>query len=93
MELQLTEDQKAFIRQGIESGRYGREEDAVRDAMALWERRERRRVEILAAVDQSEASFVRGEGRRITTPEEATQFAEGIKQRGRARLDALEDSR
>jgi Arc/MetJ-type ribon-helix-helix transcriptional regulator len=87
MKLRLTDDQKAFIRQGIETGRYSRAEDAVQDAMTLWKNRERRRAEILAAVDQAEASFARGEGRRITTREEATTFAEGIKQRGRARLE------
>src|SRR4051812_10826300 len=55
MEVQLTDDQKAFVRQAIDSGRYSREEDALREALSLWESRERRRAEILAAVDQAEA--------------------------------------
>lgn len=93
MEVQLTSDQKAFVREGIESGRYSREEDALREALSLWEHRERRRAEILAAVDQAEASFSRGEGRRITTREEAAQLAEEIKQRGMARLAREKDSR
>ena len=92
MEVHLTEDQQAFIRQAINTGRYAREEDAVQEALALWEARERRRAEILAAVEQAEASFARGEGRRITTREEATQFAEEIKRRGLARLNAEETS-
>ena len=71
MEVHLTDDQKAFVRDAIEAGRYSREEDALREALSLWEGRERRRAEILAAVDQAEASFARGEGRRITTREEA----------------------
>ena len=50
MEVQLTPDQKAFVRQAIESGRLEREEDAVAQALCLWEERERRRSEILAAV-------------------------------------------
>ncbi len=86
MEVQLTDDQKAFIRQAIEMGRYAREDEAVRDALSLWEQRERRRAEILAAVDQAEASFARGEGRKITTPQEAADLAEEIKRRGLARL-------
>jgi putative addiction module CopG family antidote len=90
MEVQLTDDQKAFVRQAIQSGRYKREEDALKDALNLWEGRERRRAEILAAVDQAEASYVRGEGRRITTPEESANLAGGIKQRGLARLNAEE---
>ena len=91
MEVQLTDDQRAFIRQAIETGRYAREEDALQEALSLWEGRERRRAEILAAVDQAEASFARGEGRRITTREETAQLADEIKRRGLARL-ALEQN-
>jgi len=53
MEVKLTVDQKAFVRETIESGRLKREEDAVREALALWEERERTRAEILAAVDEA----------------------------------------
>jgi len=87
MEVQLTPDQKAFIRQAIESGRLRREEDAVQEALSLWEERERTRAEILAAVDEAEASLGRGEG-RIVTQESMRQLAEDVKQRGRARLAA-----
>jgi putative addiction module CopG family antidote len=93
MEVQLTDDQKAFVRQAIENGRYSREEDALQEALALWETRERRRAEILAAVDQAEASFVRGEGRRITTQEEAARLADEVKRRGIARLTAEKNCR
>jgi len=85
MEVHLTEDQKALVRQAIESGRYSREEDALQDAMSLWEERERERAEILAAVDMAEASLARGEG-RIITQESMRELAEEVKQRGRARL-------
>jgi hypothetical protein len=60
--------------------------DALREALSLWEIRERRRAEILAAVDQAEASLARGEGRRITTREQTAQLAEEIKRRGLSRL-------
>jgi putative addiction module CopG family antidote len=88
MEVQLTDDQKAFIRDGIQTGRYTREEDALQDALFLWESRERRRAEILAAIDQAEASFARGEGRKVTTRQEAEQLADDIKRRGVDRLNA-----
>jgi len=65
MEVQLTPDQDAFIRQAIETGRLHRKEDAVQEAMSLWDERERRRLEILVAVDQAEASLARGEGRTL----------------------------
>jgi Arc/MetJ-type ribon-helix-helix transcriptional regulator len=93
MEVHLTADQKAFIREAIETGRLHREEDALQEAMSLWEERERRRLEILAAVDKAEASLARGEGRRITTREELTQLADDIKRRGVARLSAEQNPR
>jgi putative addiction module CopG family antidote len=88
MEVHLTPDQEAFVRQAIEAGRLHRQEDAVREAMSLWEDRERRRLEIVMAADRAEASLTRGEGRRITTHEEVTQLADDIKRRGVARLAA-----
>jgi Arc/MetJ-type ribon-helix-helix transcriptional regulator len=88
MEVHLTSDQEAFIRQAIETGRLQREQDAVQEAMSLWEERERRRLEILVMVDQAEASLARGEGRRITTHEEVAEVAADIQRRGMARLAA-----
>jgi len=78
-------DQKAFVRQAIESGRLRREEDALKEALSLWEERERTRAEVLAAVDDAEASLARGDG-RIITRESMRELAESVKQRGRARL-------
>ena len=46
MIVHLTPDQKAFVRDAIASGRLHGEEDAMREALALWERRERARAEI-----------------------------------------------
>lgn len=93
MEVQLTPDQKAFVRQAIESGRLQREEDAVREALSLWEERERRRLEILVVVDKAESSLARGEGRRVSTPEEARQLVDAVKRRGMARLRAQQNPR
>lgn len=42
MDVHLTPDQQAFAAQAIASGRIAREEEAVREALALWEARERR---------------------------------------------------
>ena len=91
MEVHLTPDQKEFVRQAIESGRLRRAEDAVQEALALWEERERARGEILAAVDAAEASLAHGEGRTITQ-ESMRQLADGVKQRGRKRLTAEQSS-
>jgi Arc/MetJ-type ribon-helix-helix transcriptional regulator len=91
MEVNPTPDQKAFIRQAIESVRLQREEDAVQEALSLWEERERTRAEILTAVDVAEASIARGEGRTVTQ-ESMRQLADGVKQRGRRRLAAEQSS-
>jgi putative addiction module CopG family antidote len=91
MEVHLTPDQKAFVRQAIESGRLNREEDAVQEALSLWEERERTRAEILTAVDVAEASIARGQGRAITQ-ESMRQLAGEVKQRGRNRLAAEQSS-
>jgi Arc/MetJ-type ribon-helix-helix transcriptional regulator len=91
MEVQLTADQKEFVQQAIESGRIHRAEEAVQQALSLWEERERARAEILAAVDVAEASLARGEG-RIITEESMRELAEDVKKRGRARLAAEQRS-
>jgi putative addiction module CopG family antidote len=85
MEVRLTPDQEAFVRQAIETGRFHHPEDAVQEALSLWEERERTRAEILAAVETAEASLAQGEGRAIT-PESMQRLANEVKQRGRARL-------
>jgi putative addiction module CopG family antidote len=87
MEVSLTPDQEAFIRQAIESGRFHREEDAVREALSLWEERERKRAEFLATLDDAKASLTRGEG-RIITQQSMRELAEEVKQRGLARIAA-----
>jgi len=92
MDIPLTPDQRAFIRDAIASGRLRREEDAVREALALWEHRERSRAQILAAVDAAEASLARGMGRSITQ-ESVRQLSDEVKSRGRSRLAAELKSR
>jgi Arc/MetJ-type ribon-helix-helix transcriptional regulator len=86
MELRLTDGQKTLLQRAVESGRYSSEESAVADALLLWETRERRRTEILAAVDQAEASIAQSGTRVITTQADAEALASDIKARGRARL-------
>jgi len=87
MEVQLTADQKAFIRHAIQSGRFKREDEAVAEALFLWEERERRRMELMATLNDARQSLERGEG-RVITEESMRELAEDTKQRGRARLAA-----
>jgi putative addiction module CopG family antidote len=87
MEVNLTPDQKAFVRQAIESGRLHREEEAVQEALSLWEDRERKRAEFLATIDDAKASTEHGQG-RVITQQSMQELAEEVKQRGLARLTA-----
>lgn len=85
MDVELTPDQKAFARRAIESGRFHSEQEAVREALALWEERERQRTEFLLTLDDARDSLARGEG-RVITQESVRQLASEVKERGRARL-------
>ena len=91
MEVRLTPDQEAFIRQAIESGRFQSAEEAAQEAFSLWEERERRRAELLAAVDTAEASLASGEG-RVITEQSMQELAAEVKRRGRARLAAEQEN-
>jgi len=81
MELNLTPGQKAFIRQALETGRIHRQEEALQEALSLWEERERLRAEILAAVDAPEDSLAQGKGRLITE-QSMRELAGEVKRRG-----------
>ncbi len=89
MQIELSVDQKAFARQAVETGRLDREEDAVLEALELWEERERTRARILAAVDRAESSLARGEG-RIINEQSMLELASEVALRGRARLAAAQ---
>ena len=86
MNVELTADQRAFVQKAIATGRFSREEEAVAEALALWEERERRRLEILAMLDEADASFARGEGIPITE-ESVKVLIEEAKQRLRRRIE------
>jgi Arc/MetJ-type ribon-helix-helix transcriptional regulator len=92
MKVDLTPEQNDFVRHAVETGRVQRAEDAVQEALDLWVERERRRAEILAAVDKAKASVVRGEG-RIITQDSMRELADEVHQRGLARLAAEQQTR
>jgi len=87
MKVELTPDQEAFVRRAIEGGSLQNESDALSEALALWEERERRRMEFLGTLDDARASLARGEG-RVITQESVRELAVEVKERGRARLIA-----
>lgn len=92
MEIHPTQDQEEFIRQAVAAGRLLGPEDAIKEALMLWEERERRRADILAAIDEAEASLARGEGRSMS-PKSVSALVDEVQQRGRLRLQAGQRSR
>lgn len=92
MQIELTIEQQEFVRRAVETGRVKRTEEAVQQALELWVERERTRDELLAAIDEAEASLARGEGILITK-ESMKELAEDVKRRGRARLAAERKAR
>ncbi|MEA2639098.1 MAG: Bacterial antitoxin of ParD toxin-antitoxin type system [Chloroflexota bacterium] len=82
MEVRLTPDQQALIQHAVESGRLHNADEAVQEALSLWEERERRRIEILTAIDEAEASLAADEGIAITR-ESMRELAEDVKRRAR----------
>ena len=88
MEVQFTPDQQALVREAVSSGRLQGPEEAMQQALLLWEERERRRLEILATVELSKSSMARGEGRTVATREESDHLVSDVTRRGMARLGA-----
>jgi putative addiction module CopG family antidote len=83
MQVQLTPAQSSFIDLGIQEGRFRDPEEAVRRALAQWEKRERARVELLASLDLAEQSLDAGEGESYTI-ETLHELVESVKERGLA---------
>lgn len=90
MKITLTPDQEAFIRRAVGSGRFDRAEDAVAEALLLWEEREVARSEFLAGLDEARNAIAGGEGRPITQAS-MRKLAGEARQRLRACL-AMEQS-
>ena len=82
MQVTLTPSQEAFIRQAIEAGRYRTADEAIGEALALWESRERNRMEILAALDEAEADLASGAYTEYTDST-LPQLAEELKREAR----------
>lgn len=86
MDVELTADQRAFVQRAIAGGRFASEDDAVKEALALWEERERKRLELLVMLDEADASLANGQG-IVITDASMNALADDVKQRGRRRLE------
>ena len=91
MDVQLTSEQDSFLRRAVDSGRFARTEDALREALDAWVERERRRDEWLAAIDEAEAAVMDGDVFELSSVS-VRSLADDIIDRGLAGLrDAPRD--
>ena len=86
MQIELTAAQNSFVEIGIREGRFRDRDEAVRQALALWENRERARIELLTSLDAAEKALDRGEGEEHT-PENLDALVAAIRTRGQSRLN------
>lgn len=86
MDVTLTPEQQDFVRLAVADGRVHSEEEAVQQALALWEKHERVRLDFISTLDQARESLARGEGLTFTSDEDIRRYATLVKERGRARL-------
>ncbi len=87
MQIILTEAQEALVRRAVKTGRLARAEDAVTEALLLWEEQQRARETLLASIDAGRQAIARGAGIDIT-PGSMRALADDVKRRGRERRGA-----
>jgi Arc/MetJ-type ribon-helix-helix transcriptional regulator len=87
MDVDLTPEQIDLVRHALATGRIAEPSQAVREAMALWVERERRRIELLASLDAAELSVSVGEGVEIA-PESMGALSREVMARCRVRIAA-----
>ena len=85
MQIELTPAQNSFVELGIQEGRFRDRDEAVRQALALWEKRERERLELLSSIDLAERSLDEGDGETYTE-ETLHELVKSVAERGRAKL-------
>ena len=85
MQFELTPEQSSFVDLGIREGRFTNTEEAMRNALALWEQRERERMRLLASLEMADASLDAGKG-EIYDTDDLSALVESIRQRGHERL-------
>lgn len=85
MQVNLTPAQASFVDLGIQEGRFRNSEDAIREALAQWEKRERARLELLASLDNAVRSLDAGEGEEYAA-DRLKAMVESVGERGTLKL-------
>ena len=88
MQIELTPEQEDVVKFAIARGRIARPEDAVAQAMAFWIERERELADLIASLDEADASDARGESISIENDEELERVFDEIKSSYHAKTEA-----
>ena len=83
MTIELPEKARAFVKAQLATGDYADESEVVARALEVWQAWQHDTAEVRAKVEAGIQAADEGRGTMIGTPEEATAFAQTIKQRGR----------
>ena len=87
MQAQATSDRAQFVLRAVESKRLDGREDLAPESLAMWEDRERRRIEFRLSLARARAAQARMEGREIAK-HALRQLSAGFVERQPARMVA-----
>ena len=85
MNLELSEQAKAFVKTMMETGRYADEGDAINHYLETSQAWERRKAEIRIRVEEGVKDINEGRGTMISSPQEAEAFAQPLIARAKER--------
>ncbi len=88
----MSPEQQAFIKAGIEGGRYKSSEDAIHEALRHWEDRQRTLAQLQVLVDEGMEDLEQGRYNDFTD-ETLPELFEQIKRRGRKRLSSRPETK
>ena len=86
MQIQLSPEQSSFVELAIQEGRFRDPEEAMQQALALWVKQERVRLELLAEIEAWDNSSRREDDTVLDSEDDIAAFFAGVEQRGLAKL-------
>jgi hypothetical protein len=87
MEMRPASDQTTFVRSTLQAGGTEGRKGSAQEAIALWEDRERRRIEFRSSLVRARGAQARMEGREIAK-HALRQLSAGLMERNPARMMA-----
>jgi putative addiction module CopG family antidote len=86
MQIELTPEQEFFVKDAIATGRFKDASEAVHCALSHWVESERKRLQLIAAIEEGERSLEEDGGSVLETEQDIRNFFNDVEARGRTRL-------